>query len=911
MSFLFDQVQGSRIGQADPTIDRGEFYGTAFSEGAHNSSFASLYKIGEYMAAGEVDQYNPLVPKEQANHYMQQLGLDLKFDEDTPQDRLNLLSSRKLKEQDRQRIIQAGIEQDQGTVRAVGTFGTEFLGSTLNPVDLPLMFVPIVGNAAKIGEASTVLTRGLVTAERLNELGIGMKGYTAMMINASVGSAMLELPRMVSNWQDQTPYGAKDFFGALAAGAAFGGVIHTGILGLHAIRGTLNSRLQSAAALNERLSPETRENMATDSMGEFLRGEEMDPSKYLDLDRSVVDAKTLSESVRQVEQNDVLFRERYGKLSPKQKELYEFNQGNKLVDNNGLPVIVYHGRTWEGGSFDEAFLGKNTGADSAREGFFFSGGIKTAQSYIIKSKWQNNPTVNALLDQMHEVQTEIGKNPHSSNEVLKNKFSELKQKVQDITGSDDVFKNGGNVGAFMVAMKNPKIVDFEGQFHRPETYSSILKEAKAAGHDGVVIQNTFDGGPMDDIYVAFDKNQIRTAYEYRNVKDSHTILAGQRKAVEDFKAREEMKAKMKEQLREQTIKDGITIPEEQVKAEQFRDVPSEAEIARLDEEIALMQHVNDESMAQMQGITHQKSWIEVDTSVPLSERNAGRAAFNKLYTIGEWKSFLPEGETFRTREIADAISNNLAPEFREAMEQLLKLDPTLGDVRVTFDRDLMNKHGASGLYNGKNDRIILSAETSPKTAVHEMVHASTVRRWRQDLHDNGMLRITTARGEDYIAGLKAYAAKTENKPLKGLVDSYIKAIEHHENVIDGDTFASEVVNSGTEMFFGELNEPHYGLYNFDEFIAEGLSDRKFQLFLNEIPGKQGKTQFREFVDKIRDFFKLKETDTTSLLDDVITDFKEFTETGIRNPDEFIKALQKASSKDVNKNMLDRAINCLL
>jgi hypothetical protein len=66
-------------------------------------------------------------------------------------------------------------------------------------------------------------------------------------------------------------------------------------------------------------------------------------------------------------------------------------------------------------------------------------------------------------------------------------------------------------------MNNPFVYDMEGDSYtdsgvqaRKRTYFSVIAEAKALGHDGVIIKNTYDGGPLDDIYIVFRPEQIKS-----------------------------------------------------------------------------------------------------------------------------------------------------------------------------------------------------------------------------------------------------------------------------------------------------------------------------------------------------------------------------------------------------------------
>jgi hypothetical protein len=59
-----------------------------------------------------------------------------------------------------------------------------------------------------------------------------------------------------------------------------------------------------------------------------------------------------------------------------------------------------------------------------------------------------------------------------------------------------------------IVMENPYVYDYFGMGRGPSRFSTIIEQAKEAGHDGVVLRNVSDGGPQDDIFVVFDNNQI-------------------------------------------------------------------------------------------------------------------------------------------------------------------------------------------------------------------------------------------------------------------------------------------------------------------------------------------------------------------------------------------------------------------
>lgn len=1024
--------------------------------------FTSLYRMSEYSLAKEYDpELNPYIPRKEAIDWAKNEGVDINFDYDPTSDEMSLLVERKKAENDRQSILASGTT---GGGRVAGRMGVQFLGSILNPLDLPLMFLPIVGSGTKAAQGTTavsrVLSRGLVTEEALAARGLAMKGYTAAIIEGAVGQAITEIPLMISNQQSEIDYTGSDLVTNIALGGAFGAGINTLRLG---VNGVLN--------MHRRLTPKTQENMMGGAQDDFLRGRDIDPGRYVDLDDEVGATKTLTSTVREFDEADANFKKNYSALSPKQKDLYEFNKGNKLVDGNGLPVIVYHGRTWEGDEFDPTTLGKNTGASSAKEGFFFAGSPKTSQYYIIKSQFQNDPRVSDIMDKMDAIQKELKNNPAESNEILKSEMEALGNEAADRLGVDSVFREGGNVSAFMVSMKNPKIVDFEGQFHRPQTYKQVIAEAKAAGHDGVVIRNTFDGGPLDDIYVAFDKNSIKSAYDYRVIRDANKKIEGNQQAIADYKARQEKKAQAKAQMLQKEVDDGKMIPAEQVKT--YREQPDESEFAAIEEELEFLRGLDLEEedwnkmtgrMADVGDLSKSKSGsddIMPDSKVRDESGNLkklyhggekGITSFdqlkrpgsaykqNSLHSEGIWftpnkgvkgvpeDEFMssyastyalnyPEGEIYEVyvnitnpkkisqfdasditldelvaqgydgaytidtgfwiatdpkqiQFVAEDVfpskgkaksewdlraeklrrfNNDLTldqwhkltntplfggkyetstdllieglrlhmPDMAKAFDTLLEIDPTLNEISVRFDENLLTNQRAYGLYDGSVDAITMNGSSSIKTLLHELVHGSAVRRFRKDLSATmGSLRTTILKGDDYLKSLLDYSKKTKNKPMAKLVQAYELAVKKFETSYDGNL--RKYLNGNSDAFFADLEVPHYGLLNFDEFIAEALSDRSFQLFLQGIPAVKGspKTLLESFVDTFREFFFLKTTfegqkGTTTLLDEVLQDYSEMVKQGIRNPNDYLKPLRKMSSADVNAPLLRQASNCLL
>lgn len=98
----------------------------------------------------------------------------------------------------------------------------------------------------------------------------------------------------------------------------------------------------------------------------------------------------------------------------------------------------------------------------------------------------------------------------------------------DLKPSDVVATGEGGILNLYVLMNNPLIHDQKGKRGRAINFSRLIDIAKARGHDGLVIQNTFDGSTIDDVYVAFDPGQLKSADPFTYDKSGKLIPLSQR-----------------------------------------------------------------------------------------------------------------------------------------------------------------------------------------------------------------------------------------------------------------------------------------------------------------------------------------------------------------------------------------------
>lgn len=189
-----------------------------------------------------------------------------------------------------------------------------------------------------------------------------------------------------------------------------------------------------------------------------------------------------------------------------------------LADENGDPLTVYHGtggRTGGVGQFmrvselDPALLGSNTGAASAREGFFFSSSMENAGFYA--SRGQARDLVDAFrivrnVDREEAVRNAAGAPLRPASQAIR---SQAQQMI-------DAAVEEGRIMSVNLRMRNPLVHDYAGadwttisdtQSAEHPSLTELITQAKRNGNDGVIMRNINDPLPGDN-YVVFGAGQI-------------------------------------------------------------------------------------------------------------------------------------------------------------------------------------------------------------------------------------------------------------------------------------------------------------------------------------------------------------------------------------------------------------------
>ena len=158
---------------------------------------------------GRIDN-EPLIDRQKLNDEYGKYNLF--FEEDEKQSTVDILVSRKKSEIERQSIIQRG---PQGFLPATAKLATSLVTSIADPINLAMMFIPIVGQTRF---ASMVARAGLTGAR-----------FRKGAMEGLVGIAAVEPLVYTAATREQSDYDLVDSLIAVTFGGVLGGGLHVGI----------------------------------------------------------------------------------------------------------------------------------------------------------------------------------------------------------------------------------------------------------------------------------------------------------------------------------------------------------------------------------------------------------------------------------------------------------------------------------------------------------------------------------------------------------------------------------------------------------------------------------------------------------------------------------------------------------
>jgi hypothetical protein len=181
-------------------------------------------------------------------------------------------------------------------------------------------------------------------------------------------------------------------------------------------------------------------------------------------------------------------------------------------------------------------------------------------------------------------------------------------------------------------------------------------------------------------------------------------------------------------------------------------------------------------------------------------------------------------------------------EKQQVLAQNLLSMPYTRNAKFTFSADpkMEGRAATAGTYNSTEHRVTLYGYSTPKTLLHEAIHAATAEAVRRETYQD--------KNGTYF-GRTLYARRL---------------------IMLFDRAQMEAINDEVR---------HYGLTNLDEFLAEAFSNPEFQKWMQTIkmPGEGSKpkqSMWKKFVDAVSDWIYKKEGET-DLLSEVLAAAEPF------------------------------------
>lgn len=209
-----------------------DYYGTVAWDAIYHSPFSGAYRFSELSLAktgalngvtwnfedgvtfdqNDADRMSsPLLSAKDATEKYG-LGGQLRFDEPVREDAAQIMYRRKIAENDRNYVLQAGANSG---FRQVAGLGVGMAATLVDPINVAMMFVPVVGEARMAGMVA--------------KYGITRARLAAGAIEGTVGAALAEPFVLLPAMQEQANYGLEDSALNLGFGAVLGAGLHAGL----------------------------------------------------------------------------------------------------------------------------------------------------------------------------------------------------------------------------------------------------------------------------------------------------------------------------------------------------------------------------------------------------------------------------------------------------------------------------------------------------------------------------------------------------------------------------------------------------------------------------------------------------------------------------------------------------------
>ena len=242
------------------------------------------------------------------------------------------------------------------------------------------------------------------------------------------------------------------------------------------------------------------------------------------------------------------------------------------------------------------------------------------------------------------------------------------------------------------------------------------------------------------------------------------------------------------------------------------------------------------------------------------------------------------GETNAKFALERLAENGSTPQVKAVAAGLLEMLGKDSDFLNTTVRSIIEDSdslGSFGFKDGKQNVELYTNRTqidqgkmsgdavfSEATLLHELTHAAQVRYIPREIST-----ISNLKGADYITKVDELIASSDTAPaVKSLLESYKTALDNAPDEFKGivnnlNDATGFLESSGMRSRIGEW----YGLTNVDEFLAEAMSNTKFQNYLRSV--KTGNTTLWDnIVQVLKDLFGVDAKGT--LLGDTLSNFAD-------------------------------------
>lgn len=186
---------------------------------------------------------------------------------------------------------------------------------------------------------------------------------------------------------------------------------------------------------------------------------------------------------------------------------------SKVVDENGKPLVVYHGTGSQFESFDPSHLGKVTDAGSARNAFFFTSDKATAKAYSVYAS--EDAAVAEALKKADEAEARGDWDEYDKYIIEAEKLdtpSERSRLRSENARVLEVYLSAADVLEVDAEGKTPQELSDDSDID--SWLSEVIEQAQSENRAGVIIRNLDDAVGMynrpSDHFIVFDPAAIKS-----------------------------------------------------------------------------------------------------------------------------------------------------------------------------------------------------------------------------------------------------------------------------------------------------------------------------------------------------------------------------------------------------------------